>query len=89
MPMEEQVVSIFAATPREGRDSWVRRYTVSDLSRYEAEMHAYLRSRHADILKEIRETRELPDGLADKLAAALDEFAGIFEPAGKAQSQAA
>jgi F-type H+-transporting ATPase subunit alpha len=89
MPMEEQVVSIFAATPREGRDSWVRRYPVSDLSRYEAEMHAYLRSRHADILKEIRETRELPDRLADKLAAALDEFAGIFEPAGKAESQAA
>jgi F-type H+-transporting ATPase subunit alpha len=89
MPMEEQVVSIFAATPREGRDSWVRRYPVSDLARYESEMLAFLRSRHGDILKEIREARDLPDPLAARLAAALDEFAGIFESSVKAESQAA
>jgi F-type H+-transporting ATPase subunit alpha len=89
MPMEEQVVSIFSATPREGRDSWVRRYPVSDLARYESEMLAFLRSRHGDILKEIREARDLPDPLAGRLAAALDEFAGVFESSAKAESQAA
>ena len=80
MPMQEQVVSIFTATPPKGRDSWVRGYEVSDLGRYEEEMLGYIHSRHADILEEIRDTAELPDELAAKLAAALDEFAEIFEP---------
>ena len=80
IPMQEQVVSIFAASPPEGRDSWVRRYEVSDLGRYEEEMLGFIRTRHAEILEEIRETAQLPDELAAKLAAALDEFAEIFEP---------
>jgi F-type H+-transporting ATPase subunit alpha len=91
MPVEEQVVSIFSATPREGRDSWVRRYEVSDLGRYEDEMLGFIRTRHAEILGEIRETAQLPDELAEKLAAALDEFAEIFQPskAKAAESEAA
>jgi F-type H+-transporting ATPase subunit alpha len=89
MPMQEQVVSVFAATPPEGRDSWVRRFEVSDLPRYEEEMLGYIRTRHADILEEIRETGELPDELAAKLAAALDDFADVFEPTRKAESEAA
>ncbi len=89
MPMQEQVVSIFSASPPEGRDSWVRGYEVSDLGRYEEEMLGYIRSRHADILDEIRDTAELPDELAAKLAAALDAFADVFEPTKKAESEAA
>jgi F-type H+-transporting ATPase subunit alpha len=89
MPMQEQVVSIFSASPPEGRDSWVRGYEVSDLGRYEEEMLGYIRSRHADILEEIRDTAELPDELAAKLAAALDAFAEVFEPTKKAESEAA
>jgi F-type H+-transporting ATPase subunit alpha len=89
MPMQEQVVSVFSATPPEGRDSWVRGYEVSDLGRYEEEMLGYIRSRHADILQEIRDTAELPDELAAKLAAALDAFADVFEPTKKADSEAA
>ena len=89
MPMEEQVVSVFSATAPEGRDSWVRGYEVSDLGRYEEEMLGYIRSRHADILDEIRDTAELPDELAAKLAAALDAFADVFEPTKKADSEAA
>jgi F-type H+/Na+-transporting ATPase subunit alpha len=89
MPMQEQVVSIFTATPPEGRDSWVRGYEVSDLGRYEEEMLGYIRSRHADILEEIRDTAELPDELAAKLAAALDAFADVFQPTKKADSEAA
>jgi F-type H+-transporting ATPase subunit alpha len=89
MRMEEQVVSVFAASPREGGDSWVRRYEIADLGRYEEEMLGYIRSRHADILEEIRDTAELPDELAAKLAAALDAFAEVFEPTRKADSEAA
>jgi F-type H+-transporting ATPase subunit alpha len=89
MSMQEQVVSIFAATPREGHDSWVRRYEVSDLGRYEEEMLGHIRTRHAEILEEIRDTAQLSDELAAKLAAALDEFADVFQPSKKAESEAA
>jgi F-type H+-transporting ATPase subunit alpha len=88
LPVEEQVVSIFAATPPEGRESWVRRYDVSEIGRYEEEMMAWMRSTHPQILTEIREKGDLPDALASKLAAALDEFAKVFQPASSA-SQAA
>ena len=65
----------------------LRRYEVSDLGRYEEEMLGSIRTRHAEILGEIRETAQLPDELAEKLAAALDEFAEIFQPS-KATAEA-
>jgi F-type H+-transporting ATPase subunit alpha len=86
MPVEEQVVSIFAATPQEGRESWVRRYDVSEIGRYEEEMVSWLRSTHPQILTEIREKGDMPDALATKLAAALDEFARVFQPASASQA---
>ncbi len=81
LPMEEQVVSIYAATPQEGRTSWVREYELSDLGRYERELHAYLRANHAEILKAIRESGNLSDDVERKLRDALDAFKGIFQPA--------
>jgi F-type H+-transporting ATPase subunit alpha len=78
MAMEDQVVSIYAATPQEKRDSWVRAYPVSDVQRYEREMLAYLRQSHAGILRSIKETGVLSDETRTALDAALDAFAGIF-----------
>jgi F-type H+-transporting ATPase subunit alpha len=90
MPMEEQVVSIFACTPREGKPSWVRKYELDDIQRYEKEMLDFVRSNHGDVLKAIRDTGKLEDETSQKLAAALDEFAGIFQPSsGPAATQAA
>jgi F-type H+-transporting ATPase subunit alpha len=80
MPMEEQVVAIFAATPQETRPSWVRNYPVSDIQRYESEMLAYMRSEHPEILAEIRTSGQLSDETRKKLEAALDAFANIFQP---------
>ena len=80
MKMEEQVVSIFAASPREDRESWVRAYEVSDLLRYESELLDHMRRNHADILSAIRESGKLEPATEQKLIAALDEFAGIFVP---------
>jgi F-type H+-transporting ATPase subunit alpha len=80
MPMEEQVVSIFACTPREGRDSWVRPYELRDLGRYEDEMLEYMRTDHGEILEAIRSTGKLEDETAEKLVAALDAFAQVFQP---------
>jgi F-type H+-transporting ATPase subunit alpha len=85
MAMQEQVVSIYACTPQEGRESWVRRYPVSDLQRYEREMLQHLRTNHADVLASIRDTGRLAEDVEKKLAAALDEFAKLFEPTAAAR----
>jgi F-type H+-transporting ATPase subunit alpha len=80
MPMEEQVVSIYACTPQEGRGSWVRALAVSDVGRYEREMLDYVRQHHGDVLKAIRDSGKLEEETMQKLVRALDEFAGIFQP---------
>ncbi len=89
MSMEEQVISIFSATPREEGDSWVRRYELEDIGRYEQEMLSYLRSEHADILAAIKEAGVLEDDVREKLTAALDRFADVFQPSKSAADQAA
>ena len=78
--MEAQVLSIFAATPREDRASWIRRYEVSDVPRYETEMLEYVRAHHPEVLDTIRTTGKLEEDSERKLIAALDEFANVFQP---------
>ena len=51
LSMEDQVVSIFAATPPKDRDSWIRRYEMADIQRYEAEMLEYLRDKPREHLR--------------------------------------
>ncbi|MGH7336538.1 MAG: F0F1 ATP synthase subunit alpha, partial [Myxococcota bacterium] len=89
LPMEEQVVSIFACTPQDNRPSWVRPLEVEDIPRYEKEMLEFMRTRHPEVLETIRTTGKLEDDTRRKLAAALDEFATIFVPTRRAGSQAA
>jgi F-type H+-transporting ATPase subunit alpha len=89
LPMEEQVVSIFSATPQEGRASWVRPLELEDIARYEKEMLEYVRARHGGVLETIRTSGKLEDETKKKLAAALDEFAKVFVPTRRAGSQAA
>jgi F-type H+-transporting ATPase subunit alpha len=86
LPMEEQVVSIFAATPQDGRSSWIRELEPEEISRYEREMLEYVRSRHGDVLKSIRDSGKLEDDTVQKLIAALDEFAGVFTPSKSTQA---
>jgi F-type H+-transporting ATPase subunit alpha len=80
MAMEEQVVSIYAATPLETRQSWIRQYPLEDIGRYERELHTYIRDQHPGILATIRESGKLEDDTRAKLDAALDAFRGIFQP---------
>jgi F-type H+-transporting ATPase subunit alpha len=84
MPMEEQVVSIYAATPPPGRKSWVRDYPVEDLGRYERELLAHLRSSEAALLARIRETGALSDEDEKRLQEALDAFGRVFQPTARA-----
>jgi F-type H+-transporting ATPase subunit alpha len=72
MPVEEQVVSIFAGTA-----GYLDRIPVVDVRRFEAELLDHMRTRRADLLAHIRDTGALPEG--DALDAALKEFVETFE----------
>ena len=89
MPMEEQVISIYACTSQESRDSWVRPLAIEDIARYEKEMLEYVRTRHGDVLKAIRDSGKLEEDTEQKLIAALDEFTGVFAPTTGSGTQAA
>jgi F-type H+-transporting ATPase subunit alpha len=80
MPVELQVVSIYAAMPQEDRDSWVRPVSVEDVRRYESEMLEYVQQNHADVVESIRKEGKLSDETDGKLRAALDAFAKVFQP---------
>jgi F-type H+-transporting ATPase subunit alpha len=88
MAMEEQVVSIFSAMQQEERASWVRGLAVEDLQRYERELLEFMRTRHGELLEEIRKTGKLEEDVERQLVQALDEFAGIFQPSVHGQSAA-
>jgi F-type H+-transporting ATPase subunit alpha len=65
MPVEEQVVVIFA-----GSSGALDDVPVEDVSRFEAELLDVFRSRHADLLDDIRKTGKLPSEDAMKQAVA-------------------
>jgi len=72
VPVEEQVLVIFA-----GSKGYVDTVPVADVQRYEAEVRAYFRANHADILDGIRTSGKLPEG--DVLADALAKFTEAFD----------
>ena len=72
VPVEEQVLVIFA-----GSKGYVDSIPVADVQRYEAEVRAYFRANHADILDGIRTSGKLPEG--DVLADALEKFTAAFD----------
>jgi F-type H+-transporting ATPase subunit alpha len=75
LPFEKQIAIIYAATS--GRlDS----LPVAAIQRYERELYSFLEAKHAQVLKLLREKRELTDDVVGKLDAALDEFGKLFKP---------
>ena len=71
MPVEEQVLVIYAGTR-----GWLDTIPVADVRRFEAELLTTLRTKHADLLEQIRTTGALPD--TDKIDAALTQFVNGF-----------
>jgi F-type H+-transporting ATPase subunit alpha len=80
LPVEEQVVQIYAATPQPGKPSWVRSVPGPDVPRYADELVAFLRARHPQILDEIKSSKQISDALRPQLDAALDAFGKSFGP---------
>lgn len=73
LPFEEQTVSIFAGT-----QGYIDAVPVQDVVRYEAAMLSEMRSKHADILKDIRDSKDLSDATRAKLKDALEAFGKTF-----------
>jgi len=73
LPFEEQVVSIFA-----GVNGYIDAFPVGSVVRFEAALLAELRSKHADVLSDIRDKKDLSDATRDKLKGALDSFVKTF-----------
>jgi len=73
MPVEEQVVSIFA-----GVNGYLDKLPVTAITRFEAGMLDEVRANHADVLTDIRTTQALSDETQGKLKSALDGYAKNF-----------
>jgi F-type H+-transporting ATPase subunit alpha len=69
MPVEEQVVSIYAGTK-----GYLDEVPVKDVKRFENELLDYVRARHDDLLEEIRTTKKLPDAIESVLQSFTQEF---------------
>jgi F-type H+-transporting ATPase subunit alpha len=73
LPVEEQILTIFAAT-----NGYADEYPASALKRYESELDSFFESNHPEILKELREKKNIDAELKGKLVKALDELKELF-----------
>jgi len=73
MPVEKQILSIFAIT-----QGFSDKVPVEKIRKFEEELHAAIETRHADILREIAEKKNLDNDLKKKLSEALKEFTNQF-----------
>ena len=73
-PIEQQVVTVFAAT-----NGFCDGYEVSLLTRYETELSAFMRDKHGEVLAELLEKKTIDDDLKAGLTAAIEEFRGVFK----------
>src|SRR5213593_2562216 len=74
LAVEKQIAIIYAAT-----QGHVDALPVDAVQRFERELYAFLEAKHAALLKELREKKELVPGLQEKLEAALTAFGSLFK----------
>ncbi len=69
LQLDKQVMNLFAVT-----NGYVDEIAVTDLKRWELEMHAYMDANHPEIGQTILRARDLPDESLDSLRLALETF---------------
>src|SRR5579871_2058026 len=74
-PMEEQVVALYA-----GVNAYLDDIPTEDVPRFQDELRQQLRA-EGDVLRTIRETKDLDDDTAQKLNAAIERAKSMFGPA--------
>jgi F-type H+-transporting ATPase subunit alpha len=73
LPIEEQVVAIFA-----GVRGYLDGVAVNQVTRFETQFMSEVRAKHADVLAAIRNDREIKPDVEKKLTEILDQFAKTF-----------
>ncbi len=73
LPVEEQVMVIFAAT-----NGYLDDIDVEAVTEFNEGLRDYLRSEHPEVGREIRESKELSDEVTEKLKAAIHDFKSSF-----------
>jgi F-type H+-transporting ATPase subunit alpha len=73
MPIEEQVVSIYA-----GVNGFIDNVPVNAVTRFESALLSHFRSDHADVLGKIRDTKALDDETTGQLKSIIGDFAKNF-----------
>jgi F-type H+-transporting ATPase subunit alpha len=74
LPVEQQVLAIFA-----GGNGFLDSVPVTDIQRYEAELHRFVETRYPQLLATLREKKAIDDGLREQMLGLLREFAKEFE----------
>jgi F-type H+-transporting ATPase subunit alpha len=77
LPMENQVTIIFAGTR-----GYLDEYPVEALQDYERQLYAYIESKYSDVWADLKVRKEFTPELDSKMKAILEEFKGVFQPAG-------
>lgn len=73
MPVEQQVVLIFAGT-----NGYLDKYPTNRLGQYEQQLRSFLNQKYPGIYQEILTSGKIDDGLKGKIQSALTEFGEIF-----------
>ncbi|WP_129791149.1 F0F1 ATP synthase subunit alpha [Sphingosinicella sp. CPCC 101087] len=73
MPVEEQVVSIFA-----GVNGFLDSVPTDAVTRFESALLSHMRSDHGDVLTKIRDTKTLDDDTANSLKSIIGDFVKTF-----------
>jgi len=72
-PVERQVLIVYAAT-----NGLIDQIPTEAVSRYESDLFEFVEAKHPEVLKMIREKRELNQDVKDTLNRVLEEFKGRF-----------
>jgi F-type H+/Na+-transporting ATPase subunit alpha len=79
-PMEEQVVALYA-----GVNGYLDDIPTDQVARFQEELREHLRA-EGSVLKEIRETGDLPDELSERLNKEIEKFKQMFNVEGEQQA---
>ena len=74
MPMEEQVVALFA-----GNEGYLDEISLEKVNDFEKKLIQYLKDHHGKILETIRDTRDFTDDTKEKLKKAIESFVSTYK----------
>jgi F-type H+-transporting ATPase subunit alpha len=73
LPVEEQVISIYAAN-----NGYVDDYPVSSIQKYERELLAFMQTKHSDFMNDLQQKKAIDSDKEARLQKALEEFKAQF-----------